>query len=87
MPETTAIVTTKHTVAVTQKGKETASQQDSTLTPKEIRQGLDKLMDETFSNLPVPQADGTLKSLQEVMGRLEVIKQIDEIPVKITRPN
>ena len=87
VPENDSDATTEHTVAVTRKGKETIPSTESTLTPEEIRQKLDQFMDETFSNLPVPQADGTLKSLQEVMGRPEVIKQIDDIPVKTTRPN
>ncbi|RFN44859.1 gag polyprotein [Fusarium flagelliforme] len=72
VPETTKEVTTNgKRIAITRKERGPTPEPGSTLTPEEIREGLDKLMDETFSKLPIPQPDGTIKSLQETMGRTD----------------
>jgi hypothetical protein len=66
---------------VIRKGKEIASNPDKTLTPEEISEGLDRLMDSTFSNIQLPMPDGTIATLKEV---IDGNKAVDEIPIRTT---
>jgi hypothetical protein len=87
VPETKTPVATGCKIAVARKGKEASPNPEGPLTPEEVSQGLNQLMDQTFSKLPIPQSDGTIKTLQEVMGRTNVNTAIDNIPTRRTRPN
>ncbi|GKU09370.1 unnamed protein product, partial [Fusarium langsethiae] len=89
VPEHTNPAHNDKTIAVTRKGKEIAPKPDEQLTPEEVSQGLDELFDTVFSRLPVPQADGTVKTLQQVLqGSKGPSQEIDDVPTKVTRrPN
>lgn len=58
-----------HTVAMVRKGKEVDPNPEPTLTPEEIGQGVNELLETTFARLRVPQADGTVQTLTQVLQR------------------
>jgi hypothetical protein len=84
VPEGTKEQLEGSTIAMVRKGKEVDPNPEPTLTPEEVSQGLNQLLDTTFARLPVPQADGTIQTLTQVLRN----QKVDDIPVRTTkRPN